>query len=375
MIGEKVLGLINLHERDEDFGELSQSRVRGMIPFLGRYRLIDFPLSNIVHAGIKDVGVLVPNKISSVIDHLRNAKTWDLMRNNGGLRLLVPKQASYEVNNIFKRDLEHLFTHIDFLRESNKEYVFFSGTSMISDLKVADMIAEHVASRADITIAYTTTPDWVKYGQKVMSLGLKEKRVTDVEYKRVTMDEPIHANIMKFVISRELLIDMLEESRERGETDIYKDIIFYNLEKLNVRGYEHKGYVANINSLENYFKYSMDMLKTKARDTLFSKEYPIYTKPRYEAPTIYREGAKVNNSLVSNGCKIEGTVENSIIFRGVTIEKGAVVKNSIIMERTSVGQGSMLDNVIADRNVQILPNRSIKGEKTYPTVIEKGKVI
>lgn len=114
MIGDKVLGIINLHERDEDFGELSQSRVRGMIPILSRYRLIDFPLSYMVHAGIEDVGVLVPNKISSVIDHLRDARIWDLKRNKGGLSLLVPTQTSYEVNNIFKRDLEHLFSHIEF---------------------------------------------------------------------------------------------------------------------------------------------------------------------------------------------------------------------------------------------------------------------
>lgn len=375
MIGDKVLGIINLHERDEDFGELSQSRVRGMIPILSRYRLIDFPLSYMVHAGIEDVGVLVPNKISSVIDHLRDARIWDLKRNKGGLSLLVPTQTSYEVNNIFKRDLEHLFSHIEFLKNSNKEYVFFSGSSMLSDFKIDDLVTEHIASRADITLVYTKTPNWISYGQKAMSFILKNDRIVDIEYKRVTMNEPICANMMKFIISRELLINMLEEARERGETDIYKDLIFHNLHKLNVHGFEHEGYVANINSLENYFKFSMDMLNTKERNILFSKDYPIYTKPRYEAPTVYREGANVQNSLVSNGCKIEGHIENSIISRGVEIAKGAVIKNSIIMERCYIGEGVELDNVIADRNVQIFANKSIKGEKNYPTVIEKRKVI
>lgn len=375
MIGSDVMAIINMHEADSDFHHLSSTRLRGMMPFAGRYRLIDFPLSRLVNTGIKDVSVLVPCKIGSLVDHLRNAKTYDLMRNNGGLFLLLPKDSSYEVNHIFKRDLEQLYTYIDVLKGSDKEYVLMTGTSTLTGNHYVDMIEDHISSKADITLMYTSNPGWVKYSEKVMSLVLDGPRIKAVQYVQADMDEPINTNLMKFVIRRELLINLLEECRERGETDIYKDIIFRNLDRLHVRGFRYDGYSMHINSHHTYFKYSMELLDPKVREFLFNLENPVYTRSRNEAPTVYKMGAKVENSLISNGCQIEGVVENSILFRGVTVAKGAIVRNSIIMEHGHIGEGTVLDYVVADRGVHFLPDRKIKGERSYPTIIEKGSVV
>lgn len=375
MHGSNVVAIINMHETDMTLGKLAWYRVRGMIPFAGRYRLIDFSLSRIVNVGISDVGVLIPCKFGAVIDHLRNAKTWDLARNTGGLFLLVPKEKTYDVNSIFKRDLEHLYTHITFLKETSKEYVLMTGTSTLADIDYNDFLETHMASGADITLVYKRNPSWVPYSEKTMSLVMEGTHITDVEYVQADMNDFVNSHLSSFIIKRELLIALLEECRERGETDIYKDIVFRNLPRLNVQGYECTGYAAHINSTHTYLKYSMELLQPEVRKALFSLENPVYTKAMNEAPTIYKKGAHVTNSLISNGCHIEGSVENSILFRGVTVAKGAVVKDSIIMQKSYISENAALNYVIADKNVTFLQGHTIKGERSYPVVVEKGSVV
>lgn len=375
MLGSNVMAIINMHESDAALDKLASARVRGMIPFAGRYRLIDFPLSRVVNVGISDVGVLVPCKFGSVIDHLRNAKTWDVARNTGGLYLLVPKESMYDVNSIFKRDLEHLYTHIDYLKGVSKEYVLMTSTSTLTDIDYRDFLETHMSSGADVTLVYKRNPSWVRYSEKTMSLVMEGTHITDVEYVRADMNDYVNSHLAKFIIKRELFIALLEECRERGETDIYKDIIFRNLSRLNVQGYEYKGYAAHINSMHTYLKYSMELLQPEVRSALFSLENPVYTKAMNEAPTLYSNGANIKNSLISNGCHIEGTVENSMLFRGVTVAKGAVVKNSIIMQKGYISEGTELNYVIADKNVTFLQGHTIKGERSYPVVIEKGSVV
>ncbi len=375
MIGNNVLAIINMHESDSDLGLLTEERVRGMLPFGGRYRLIDFALSRLSNVGVRDIGVLVPCKFSSVIDHLRNAKTWDLARSNGGLYLLVPKERIFNVNRTFKRDLEHLYTHIDFLRASKKEYVLMTGTSTIADMDHAAVLEAHMASKADITLVYCKNPSWVPYSEKTMSLAMEGDRITNVEYVQSDMESPIYTNMLKFIMKRELLISLMEECQERGETDIYKDIIFRNLDKLIVRGYQHTGYAMHINSNRSFFKYSMELLEPEVRAALFSAGNPVYTKSKNEPPTLYKDGSLVKNSLIANGCRIEGVVENCILHRGVTVEKGAVIKNSIIMDQCHIGEDVVLDHVIADKFVTFLPGKSLKGERTYQAIVAKGTVI
>ena len=371
MIDRATLGIIFTNMHDEELSELTEKRTFGSIPFGGRYRLIDFALSNMVNAGISDIGVITKSNYLSLMDHLGSGREWDLARKRGGLTILPPFGRS-NTSGVYRGRLEALSNFIAYIRSSAADDVLISDSDVIANIDLKDFIARHNSSGAEITILYKKV-DIPAVGSERYNLVEFDSagRLVDVQMRPpVSGEHQIYMDIAIF--KKELLLRLLENATSRNEYSLVHYVYVGMKDQLDIRGYEFTGYASKIKSLASYYRANMDLLQKEIRDELFQPNRPIYTKVRDEVSAKYGLDAKVSNSLVADGCVIDGEVENSIIFRGVRIAKGACVKNSIIMQSGIVGENVLLDYVITDKDVTITDSRSLMGYKTYPVYIAKG---
>jgi len=373
MLGE-LMGIINLSEAEEYLGDLSRSRPLAAVPFAGRYRLIDFVLSNMVNSGVANVGIFIQHKYRSLMDHLRSGKEWDLARKRDGLFILPPAYTKNPMQ-IHRGDVENFYSNLDYIAKSRQKYVVIAGPEMVSNLDYRQALAFHKETGAEITVLYTrancSTHDCVR--SSVLEVE-QNGRVTEMKEYQALGDYQ-NVSMKTFIMERKLLIELVNACIARGDYDFIKHCIIKNISKYKVYGYHHHGYVARISSLRSYFQHSMDLLNPHIWKELFFKSGLIYTKVKDEPPAKYMSEADVANSLIATGCFIEGQVESSILFRGVKVHKGAQVKNSIIMQKCEIGPNVILENVICDKDVFITANKQLKGEDKYPIVIRKGQVI
>jgi glucose-1-phosphate adenylyltransferase len=369
-----LMGIINLNESEEYLGELSRSRSLASVPFAGRYRLIDFVLSNMVNSGVSNVGIFIQHKYRSLMDHLRSGKEWDLARKRDGLFVLPPAYTKTPMQ-VHRGDVENIYSNLDYIYQSRQKYVVIAGANMVTNLDYGQALDAHRSTGADITALYTKancgTHDCVR--SNVLEVA-PDARVIEIKefkdlggYQNMSMD--------MYIMEKTLLIEIVNKCIALGDYDFVKHCIIKNSRKYKVYGYHHQGYVARINSLQSYFQHSMELLNPHIWKELFFKSGLIYTKVKDEAPAKYMSENEVTNSLIASGCYLEGRVENSILFRGVKVHKGAYIKNSIIMQKGNIGPGVVLENVICDKDVHITANKHLKGEYTYPLVIKKGRVI
>ena len=370
-----AVGLIFSNIHDTSIPELTRMRTIGSVPFAGRYRLIDFALSSMVNSGISKIGIVTHNNYQSLLDHLGNGKDWDLARRSGGLKILPPYISAYDnaaANKFYTSRLEALMGTVSFLTRCNEEYIVMSDCDVICNIDLTDVIDKHAETGADITFV-TKKTDLVGVGageQLTLVKADADGNVTEIATGKYDEDYQLYINIM--VMKRQYLLNVVENAISHGHHSFLHDIIMPNVGKAKYMVYEYEGFYAHIGSMAGYFECSMKLLEADARDRLFGiKNRPVLTKVRNSAPTRYCEGAKVVNSVVAEGCVIEGTVENSIIFRGVRVGKGAVVKNSILFQDTYVCSAASLNCVIADKNVIIKDGRSLSGHETMPFYIGK----
>ncbi len=370
-------GLIFSNIHDRSIPELTRLRTMASVPFGGRYRLIDFTLSNMVNSGITKVGVITHYNYQSLLDHIGTGKDWDLARRSGGIKILPPYITAYEnsaSNKVYTSRLEALMGAAHFINRCTEDYIVLSDCDVICNINLSDVIEAHAQSGADVTFV-TKKVDAEKtiLGEQVALITAdKNGRVIDfTEGKPSRGIVNICTNIM--VMKRSYLSAVIADSSAHGYTSFFKDVISRTLTRANYRVYEYDGWYACIGSLASYFDCSMQLLTDGAREALFNqKNRPVLTKVRNSAPTKYCEGASIKNSLVADGCVIEGTVENSIIFRGVKVGKGTVVKNSILLQDTYVGSDVSLNCVITDKNVVIRDSRNLSGHESMPFFIGKG---
>ena len=373
---KNVLGIINLHENEELLKEITRSRPVAAVPFGGRFRIIDFVLSNMVNSGIYNVGIVVKHQYRSLMDHLRSGKEWDLARKRDGLFLLPPPDHIHYSNSIYKGDLEHFHNHVDFLTRSSQDYVLITSSHIVYNANFNEAYQFHLAKQADITILYKDEqPSPGKFFSMATLLTVGEDgRVTDMGIKSGRTSSG-KIGLEAFIMSKRLLLQIIEDCVARGEFDFTKEGLIKNIHRYKIYGFPFQGYVAKINSIQAYYRANMDLLNPEVWRELFSKSGPIYTKVKDEAPANYREHADVRNSLVANGCVIEGRVENSILFRGVRVHKGAQIRNSIVMQKSEIGVNAVLDSIICDKDVKITDGKRLMGDKNYVMVIEKGMVV
>ncbi len=371
-----AVGLIFSNIHDTSIPELTRMRTIGSVPFGGRYRLIDFALSSMVNSGISKIGIVTHNNYQSLLDHLGNGKDWDLARRSGGIKILPPFISSFDnaaANKFYTSRLEALMGTVNFLSRCNEDYIVMSDCDVICNIDLDAVIAKHAETGADITFV-TKVGELTGVGKDEQLTLIKADEncnVTDVISDKYNDEYQLYINIM--VMKRQYLLNVIENAISHGHYSFLHDIIMPSVGKAKYMVYNYDGFYAHIGSMEGYFECSMKLLENDARERLFGiKNRPVLTKVRNSAPTRYCEGAKVTNSVVAEGCVIEGVVENSIIFRGVKVGKGAVVKNSILFQDTYVCQNASLNCVITDKNVIIKDGRTLSGHETMPFYIGKN---
>ena len=367
-----TMGLILSGWKKPALKDLSYKRSVSAIPFGGKYRAIDFILSNMVNSGIKNVGVLTQYSSRSLMDHLGSGKEWDLDRRYDGL-FIFPPTVSDEESGWYKGSADAMYHNLSFLKRSNEEYVVIAQGNGIFKMQMGDMLQYHIDKNADITLAYRRMYDYT--AEELSGLGIiridEDSRITDLQEKPLNPQSDL-ASIGVYMLRRTLLISLIEECIAHGNYDFVKDIMIRKLDRLNIYGYEFRGYWRSISSVRNYYRCSMEVLDPEIREELFIRNGKIYTKVKDEAPAKYNEEAEVTNSIVADGCFIEGTVENSVLFRGVTVAKGAVVRNSIIMQGSVIEPDAVVEYAILDKNVVLTRGKYLKGDADYPVVVSKN---
>ena len=367
MATPNVLGIIYSNVYDDCLSELTSVRTMGSVPFAGRYRLIDFVLSNMVNGGIAKVGISTKANYQSLMDHIGSGKAWDLSRKRDGMTILPPFNLTGS-GGVYKSRLEALSGMLHYISESGKDYVLLSDCNVVCNLDYDKIIDEHIKGGADITIAYKRgvapkLADMMSFeldGDKIIKVIVGETGDTAVNYS---------LNIM--VLSRVLLERLIHDAMGQGDESFERDVISKNVDALNIKGYKVEGYARTIDSLQSYYDISMGLLTGEYKG-LFAKDLPVYTKVRDDMPAIYGVCSKASNSLIADGCIIKGTVENSILFRGVYVAEGAVVKNSIIMQDSYISQNSKVNCAILDKQVVVKPGRELSGADSYPIYIGKN---
>lgn len=371
MTGQNIVGIIFSNAYDECLPELTGLRTMGSVPFAGRYRLIDFALSNMVNAGIEKVGVMTKSNYQSLMDHLGTGKPWDLSRKTEGMFLLPPFSTAEQGSNVDK--IASLKGAMGFISRSTEEYVLFSDCNAVFNMDVQELMEFHTEKDADITILYKNGNSPALQDTMIMDIDT-DGRVEKVSFAP-TGAENVNYSLNMILMKKSLLERLMNEAISQNYNDFESDIIQRNTGRLRIYGLEFKNYSVTIDSMATYFNANMSLLNPENCRDLFNLERPVYTKIKDEVPTTYGIVSKVKNSLVASGCIIEGEVENSIIFRGARIEKGAVVKNSIVMQDTYVAQNSVLNCVVADKSVVVTPNKTLSGAENYPVYIGKAIVI
>lgn len=372
MTGNNIVGIVYSNMYDESLSEMTGLRTMGSVPFAGRYRMIDFALSNMVNSGIEKVGVITKSNYQSLMDHLGTGKPWDLSRKTEGM-FILPPFSSAGSTGVYGSRVEALKGNMGFINRSTEEYILFSDCNTIINLDVDTLVQYHEEKTADITIVYKngTCPKL----QNTMAFSLDNdgriRMVAISPESHTPVDYSMNIILMKKSLLERLINDAISMNHESFE----RDIIQSNVAKLRIYGFEAKGFAKTIDSMESYFQANMELLNPKNCTALFNDERPVYTKVRDDMPAIYGLGSTVKNSLVASGCIIDGEVENSILFRGVRVEKGAVIKNSIIFQSSFIASGSSLNYTVTDKSVAITPNKTLSGAENYPLYVGKGIVI
>lgn len=374
-----TFGLILCGNGHHQLRDLTFSRSAASVPFGGRYRIIDFAMSNMVNSGVTDVGVVTERNYSSLMDHLGSGAPWDLNRKNGGLFILPPFNSG-DASGMFRGTIDAMNAAMDFIDHMDAyRYCILQRCNAVFNMNFRDMLCQHVETNADITCLYCTDPPqrWKNEDMAAEEARFMLEdggRIVDME---VDARRPLSQNLFleTIVIERQLLIYLINEAHGRNATDFTRDVIQSKLNKLNIYGYRFNGYVGKTNTIETFFESNLDILNQAISNELFDRENCIYTKVKNEVPALYRSSSSVKNCMVADGCIIEGEIENCVLSRSVTIGKGSRMKNCVIMQGSDIQENVELENVILDKNVTVRRGRRLIGAEGYPIVVRKLTVI
>lgn len=370
-----IVGLIYTGERNDELRELTRYRSVAALPMLGRYRMIDFMLSNMIHSGVRNIGIIMQKNYHSLMDHLGSGREWDLHGKRSGLTILPPYMSRENVG-VYEGLLDALHSNTSFLRRSVERYILVSDSHILYSVDYEKVLKEHLAQNADITLLYTRSKNARRNGVG-RYLDLDENgMVTRLECDpAVPHSENTYLNA--FLVKRELLVDLVDRAFAAGQHHFTREMLVQILREqvYKVAGYECPGKIWVIDSIQAYFDTNMDFLNADTRAQIFRADKPVWTKLRDEMPARYTGDAKVSNSLIADGCFIEGTVENSILFRGVTVRPGAHVRNCIIMQDAVIFRNVEAENCILDKQTTIRDGVRLVAPASFPIVIAKNLTI
>lgn len=368
--------LTNLHaiiftnQKSYNLGELTDFRSMSSVPYGGRYRLIDFMLSSCANAGVSNVGLVLQENYQSLLDHVESGKDWDLARKKGGLRLLPPFSQKAGARDPRGR-MESLINLGNYVHEIKQDYVLLADGDLVANIDLEKVMAAHIESGADVTPIVTTN----YHGQPLCTNYFVPQEDGTMDVLHNPDDAQGYEALNVYIMSKAFLSDAVKYCKSRNLYSLVNHVLLPRRKDIKIVPYVFEGYAARFTSVSDYFKDSMEILQKEVIADLFAKERPIFSKDRTDASTYYAPTSSVKNSVVADGCIIEGTVENSIIFRNVKIGKGAVVKNCILMKDTEVGDNSIISYIIADKGSTMTPNTSLAASKLYPLILAKNSTI
>ena len=367
-----VMGII--FTNDATMGELTNKRTMASIPFGGRYRQVDFALSNLSCAGVRHIGIISRHSYQSLMNHIGDGEEWGLELEEGGLEFLTPYAQS--TVSTYRGKLESLANAMDFLAYGEEdELVVMIDSAILSNVNLTDVINAHVASGKDVTVV---TKAGVCNGEKKIDLALKLENgeVKDMAVNYVA-DSSYAASMDIFVMSKKFLINSIENLIARDKFHMDRDLVMGGWQHgiVSVNAYEFDGVAMFNESVEEYFANSLSLIKKDVRNDIFGGNHPVYTKVRDRVPTYYGEGCEIENCLLADGCMIDGEVENSVLFRQVTVAKGAEVEYCIVMNDTVIGEGAELKYAILDKNVTVTPGAKLIGTMKSPIIVKRGETV
>lgn len=367
-----TLGIVNIEGNNVHFGNVMNHRGAQAFGFLGRYRLIDFVLSNMSNSGITDFQVYMPVKMRSTIQHVGTGKHYNINSKRGKLRLL---NSVTDQNSIYQHDVQAFSDNIHYIENSDKEFVLIAPSYFIYSQDYGRLMEQHEETGADITVLYKNVSDAKENFIGCQTLKFdNDKRIVEFEenhgkYK----NRPV--SLEAYFMKRELFLELIERANKVSSLYWLKDILRDTVDQYKIMGYAHRDYVACLNTVEAYFKTQLELIDRNTRRLLFKQNWPIHTQTSDSSPTLYGPLAEVSGSLISNGANINGTVENSVIDRDVVIEEGVVIKNSIIMNGVTIKNGANIENAIIDKATKIIHPIDIKGQEDAPAYIKAYQVI
>ena len=368
---KSVLGLLNLTGSDI-IKEISVKRPLASQPFAGKFRLMDFSLSAMVNAGVDTVGLILPFHSRSILDHVRSAKEWNLAHKQRGL-FYLPVDEEDEVLSPQTGDIRTYHKNLRYVEFDTRRYLLLAGCDVVCNIDYERVLHFHRRHNADITLVYKVLAE-ESPGEGYRLTNKDSGRITGME--KVAEGRQGEALFLgSLLMDRELFIKMVRGAYEMGPLRSFNEVLARNVSSLRVFGFSHEGYAKRINSLGSYYQANMDMLRQENWREIFHRERRVFTKIKDEAPAKYMEAAKITNSLVANGCVIEGTVENSILFRKVRVGRNAVIRNSIIMQNTNIGEEAFLNYVVCDKDRDIQQEAVLEGSKEEPLCIVKYEVL
>ena len=370
---DRCIGVINSREKENNYGGLCKHRPVYMLPFGGRYRLIDFTISNMVNNGIKSVAIYTGKKMRSTMDHIGNGNPWDLNRKFNGLFLFPPIfDTDY---GLYTGDIHQFHSTEPFYEHAKEKYIFVCNPDILSKVDLNEAFNHFIETDSDVTLIYKKQKD--RDGDFIF----KDKILVDEDGKLESIglnlgtEREFNLFLEMGFIKKEVFLELIRQSVERGNINYLKDAMLKFKDQYKITTYEHKGHVESISDLKNYYDANMNLLNDEIAHELFYNDGLVYTKSKDEPSTWYGKDSNVKNSIIANGCIIEGEVQNSVIFRGVHIGKGAIVKNSIVMQKSDVEDEAVIVNSILDKYVCVEKGARIAGNSSNPYVVEKNKRI
>ena len=370
MASNKILGLIFANTNEKNLPELTAYRTTGSVPFGGKYRLIDFPLSNMSNSGINNIGIVTKSNFQSLMDHVGSGSAWDLARRRSGLSILPPYGE-----HSFSTIVETIFNLHGYIEHGDEEYVLISPSDCVYNMDYSKVLAFAEKNYADITFVYVKRP--------VKAITDDFRCILDVDdagkVSRIMaspVDDRVCAlNMGIILIRKNVLMGLIRQAMSESKYSFVRDVLQKALDRYRLFAYELTGYCEIIGSVKEYYDANMKLMDRDTRYRLFDYKRPIYTKVRDDAPSRYGLNSCVRSSLIAQGCVINGTVENSIISKGVHIGEGAVIRDCIIMQDTVIAEGVELTNIVVDKDVSVSKGSKLQGSLNYPMYIAKKSIV
>ena len=368
-----VLGIIFANIYDSSLGQLTNKRTMASLPFGGRYRHIDFPLSNMSNSGINHVGIITKYNYQSLVNHVGSGMEWD-MNLGEGLEFLTPFSMGH--SGTYRGKLEAVNSAMKFLRQRDEEYVVLADSNVLCTIDYTKVLEAHIASGCDVTVV---TKDGIANGKKKLDLAIK----TDESGKIVDMavdymaEAGYKASTGIYIMKREMLMEAAKESTSRNRYRMERDFILraFDEGRITMNIYEFQNVVLFMESPTEYYQNNLALLKPEIRRSLFRSTHSVYTRVRHEVPAYFSDCAKVDNSIVADGCVVEGDVEDSVIFRGVKVQPGAELKQVVALQDCVIGEGAHIECAVLDKEVVVRPGAMLIGTYEHPIIISKGEIV